>query len=66
MLSSDCETIVLGAWGCGVFKNNPETIATLFKEVIEEGTTTKNVVFAVINDHNSFADNYSIFKKILG
>jgi len=65
MLSSDTETIILGAWGCGVFKNNPETIANLFKDVISEGTNIKNIIFAVINDNNSVADNYNIFKKIL-
>jgi len=65
MLSSDCENIILGAWGCGVFGNNPETIANLFKEVIKEGTDIKNVIFAVINDHNSVGNNYNVFKNIL-
>ena len=65
MLSSKCDTIILGAWGCGVFGNNPETIANLFKEVIAEGTNIKNIVFAVINDGNSVADNYNVFKNIL-
>ena len=65
MLSSDCETIILGAWGCGVFGNNPYTIAKLFKEVIDEGSDIKNIIFAVINDHNSVSNNYTAFKNIL-
>ncbi|XZF12899.1 TIGR02452 family protein [Chitinophagaceae bacterium MMS25-I14] len=28
------ETLILGAWGCGVFKNDPEMIAALFHEAI--------------------------------
>lgn len=28
------DAIVLGAWGCGVFKNDPAEIARLFKEAL--------------------------------
>lgn len=57
-----CENIILGAWGCGVFKNDPTTISKLFKEVVDEHKGCfKNVIFAVINDHNSAGDNYTIF-----
>jgi uncharacterized protein (TIGR02452 family) len=27
------QTLILGAWGCGVFEWNPETVAELFMEV---------------------------------
>jgi uncharacterized protein (TIGR02452 family) len=65
------DVLILGAWGCGVFGNDPETMATIFKEVIEErdGFYSKwfeKIVFAVINDHNSVDNNYEIFKRILG
>jgi uncharacterized protein (TIGR02452 family) len=43
------DTLVLGAWGCGVFRNNPEDIAVLFREALEgsfKGQFRK-VVFAV-------------------
>lgn len=30
----DIEVLILGAWGCGVFGNDPAMIARLFKEVI--------------------------------
>jgi len=65
MLSTNKENLILGAWGCGVFKNDPRVIATLFKEVVEEGTNIKNIAFGVINDRNSVDNNYSIFKEIL-
>jgi len=61
--------IVLGAWGCGVFKNDPKDIAKMFKDVlVGEGYDHyfRNVVFAVINDKNSVDNNYEIFKEILG
>lgn len=62
-----CDNLVLGAWGCGVFDNEPVDIAKLFLEVIKNsGYNFKNIVFGVINDHNSVDDNYRIFKEILG
>jgi uncharacterized protein (TIGR02452 family) len=63
-----CENIILGAWGCGVFKNNPVDIARLFEEVMYErksdySSSFKNIIFAVINDHNSVSDNFDVFLK---
>jgi uncharacterized protein (TIGR02452 family) len=58
--------LILGAWGCGVFKNNPNEVAELFYEVlICEGykDVFKQVIFAIINDENSVGDNYDIFRK---
>ncbi|OON66915.1 TIGR02452 family protein [Hymenobacter sp. CRA2] len=31
-----CEALVLGAWGCGVFGNEPAQVAQLFAEVLQE------------------------------
>jgi uncharacterized protein (TIGR02452 family) len=58
-----CENIILGAWGCGVFKNNPIMISDMFHEIINRDFkgSFKNIIFAVINDHNSAGDNYSTF-----
>ncbi|AXG68735.1 hypothetical protein KORDIASMS9_00951 [Kordia sp. SMS9] len=50
------DTLILGAWGCGVFQNDPALIAKLFKEVLE--TTFKNqfkkVVFAIYSRNEKF------------
>jgi len=62
-----CKYIILGAWGCGVFKNDPIDMADAFAEVlIDEGYDRlfTQVVFAIINDSNSVADNLSIFKDV--
>lgn len=64
----DVHHLILGAWGCGVYKNDPHFIATAFKECLAEDKMAHNfddVTFAVINDHNSVANNFEIFKKII-
>lgn len=62
-----CEYLVLSAFGCGVFKNDPRFVAEMFKRLIDEGFKYhyKEISFAVLNDHNSVSDNYSVFKSIL-
>jgi uncharacterized protein (TIGR02452 family) len=45
------ETLVLGAWGCGVFRNDPDMIAELFQVALAgpfRGAFT-HVVFAVLD-----------------
>lgn len=62
------ENLILGAWGCGAFKNDPNTIAKYFKEIlIDNGYSSlyKNVIFAIINDHHALENNLEIFKTYL-
>jgi uncharacterized protein (TIGR02452 family) len=45
------DAMVLGAWGCGVFRNDPEEIAELFRDALTgpyRGVFTR-IVFAIIN-----------------
>ena len=52
-VSKGHETIILGAWGCGVFRNEPATIASIFREVLFGEMRFierfKRVVFAVFD-----------------
>lgn len=62
------DTLILGAWGCGVYKNDPKYIAETFKKHLLENNRRfcfKRVVFAVINDQNSVGSNYEIFKSVI-
>jgi uncharacterized protein (TIGR02452 family) len=47
------EALVLGAWGCGVFANDPEEVAALFARHLTGGglfrTAFQRVVFAVLD-----------------
>lgn len=54
--------IVLSAFGCGAFRNNPYTVSTLFKEVIRSGQYTSyiRIHFAIKG-----VENFNIFSETL-
>lgn len=59
-----CRYVILGAWGCGVFKNDPIVMSELFWQVmLEWNGAFEKVVFAVINDRNSSGDNFTAFRN---
>lgn len=53
------DTLILGAFGCGVFKNDPTFVSTVFKELLNSGNYNfKKVIFAV-----PAGPNYNAFEK---
>lgn len=54
--------LVLGAWGCGVFRNSPNHVSHYFKDVLEQGWDFDNIIFAVY-DNSTNLENYTSFKK---
>ena len=73
--SHNTEALVLGAWGCGVFKWPPSAVATMFSELLlEKGLINcfKHVVFALASDkefHSQFGkfdfENVDTFTEVL-
>lgn len=60
-IENNQRNIILGAWGCGVFKNPPDVNAQIFKSVLERYPTFfDDIVFAIPDD-----TNYDIFEKNL-
>lgn len=59
------ENIVLGAFGCGAFKNDPKVVAKAWHDAVYAfDTAFKNIEFAVYcNKYNS--QNYEIFNEII-
>ena len=45
------ETLILGAWGCGAFKNPVETVARVFHDLLKE-YDFETVEFALSNDND--------------
>jgi uncharacterized protein (TIGR02452 family) len=61
------DQIILGAWGCGVFRNSPERVAAAFKEQLDGRCKGKfdRVIFAVLDSSaermifNAFARSFA-------
>lgn len=68
-LYNQVETIVLGAFGCGAFKNPSRLVAEEFKSVIESGQYCKkfkNIVFAIKKEsEKDLGENYWTFVNVL-
>ncbi len=56
------DALVLGAWGCGVFRNNPHDVATWFKETLTKDELFKNAFARVEFSVLDFAQNTPTFK----
>ena len=61
-IANKVDCLVLGAWGCGAFGQNPYEISKAFIEVLSEIKYFKEVVFAIPSSH---ATNYKVFEKAI-
>lgn len=63
------KTLVLGAWGCGVFRNSPTLVAQAFHAHLAPGKPWhghfKRIVFAVF-DPQKTGTNYQAFREVFG
>lgn len=61
------ENLILGAWGCGVFQNNPTDIARYFAHYLRNNgkyaNCFRNILFAVF-DRSKNKENSSVFEKL--
>lgn len=59
------DILVLGAFGCGAFQNDPEVVARAYKVVLGEFPKVfKQVEFAIYRPAGG-SKNYDMFSKIL-
>ncbi|MBR7019721.1 MAG: TIGR02452 family protein [Lachnospiraceae bacterium] len=60
------DVLVLGAFGCGAFQNNPEVVARAYKTALAEFPKVfQKIVFAVYCPPGGSA-NFDAFKRVLG
>ena len=67
-IANQAEILILGAFGCGAFCNDPRIVASAYKYLlIEEGYAEcfKEVIFAIKKDQNDEKGNCYWFKKVL-
>ncbi len=60
--------LVLGAWGCGVFRNDPRVVAAAFTDHLRRGTWAgrfERVVFSVL-DTSPARETFAAFQAALG
>jgi hypothetical protein len=60
------QALVLGAFGCGAFKNPPELVSGIFKNILKnEGYKEhfSKIVFAVKRSNELYCDNLAQFER---
>lgn len=65
-VANNAECLVLGAFGCGAFRNSPQIVARAYKEVLEKYRGYfEEVVFAVYCSPRD-SGNYDTFSRVMG
>ena len=59
------EVVILGAFGCGAFMNNPEVVARAYKKLIEEFKYTFETIEFAIYCSPRDDSNFRIFNVIM-
>ena len=63
-VKNEDDYLILGAFGCGAFRNNPEIVAKAYKDVLQDYMYCFKVIdFAIID--GKYSNNYEIFKRII-
>ena len=61
-IANHVDILILGAYGCGVFKQNPAEVCSIFLELLDKcGKAFDTIVFAIPADGN----NYSTFAQLI-
>ena len=65
LLATGVRHVVLSAFGCGAFKNDPSDIAWVYKQAVERHRASFAVIAFAIFYAGHGEDNYKIFKAFL-
>jgi len=65
-MENGIEALVLGAFGCGAFRNPPQLVSQVFYSVLEADGYKEHfakIVFAIIGTSNRSNENLNVFKR---
>jgi uncharacterized protein (TIGR02452 family) len=62
MAHHEHRNIILGAWGCGIFGNNPDIVARLFKRNLDKIRLFDNIIFAIYGNTQNVLSFEKVFK----
>lgn len=62
----DNDVVILGAYGCGAFKNPPEIVARAMRKVVEEYRFHFQIIEFAVYCSSRDEQNYITFNKVLG
>ena len=65
LIANGIRHVVLSAFGCGAFKNDPSDIAWVYKQAVERHRASFTVIAFAIFYAGHGQDNYKIFKSFL-
>lgn len=60
------DILILGAFGCGAFRNPPEIVAEVWTEVLKEYLYDfQTIEFAIVSQSDKPSKNFSVFERIV-
>ena len=65
-LTNNNDVVILGAFGCGAFENNPGVVATAAKNVVEKYIHAFRVIEFAVYCSPRDSHNYDVFNSVLG
>lgn len=65
-LTNNNDVVILGAFGCGAFKNNPGVVAAAAKNVVEKYIHAFRVIEFAVYCSPRDSHNYDVFNSVLG
>ena len=65
-LTNNNDVVILGAFGCGAFENNPGVVATAAKNVVEKYIHAFRVIEFAVYCSPRDSNNYDVFSSVFG
>lgn len=61
----NADVVILGAFGCGAFKNDPEVVARTYKDILKYYQHTFETICFAVYDTQIIGNKYDLFKKVI-